>query len=739
RGIRLPLSELDPIQPLLHQLAIAGAHLTEPELGRLRSFLATANELVRFVRDREDTPQLQQLVQAHSSDPALHARIDKVLGPDNRLRDSASPRLAELRASLREVGTQLRTQLNRLLQAGKQKGHFDAATEVTVRNERLVLPVPGEHRSKYEGFVQDVSGSGQTFFIEPASSLPMNNRQRELSRQEQNEVLRILQAVSAELHSALPTLRSMLQLVASLDQRYAAARLGMALDGTTAYTIAEQGSYAVQQARHPLLCLQRGPAAVVPFSLLLDAQQRILLISGPNAGGKSVTMTAVGLLQLMAQCGLPLPTEAGARFPWLHKLFVHMGDDQNLQSDLSTYTSHLVQMRHAYEELDAQSLILIDEFGTGTDPALGGPIAQALLERFVASGALGVINTHYSLLKEYAHHSPGILNGALAFDLAALSPTYQLVIGQPGSSYALEIARRVGLPEALIARATELAGKERGDTEQLLTQLRQQQQELLQLRARYATEVNELEKARKEYVALQQQASRQKKETLELARRQAEQIVKEANARIEATIRGIKEAEADKAQTRQLRQELKDAFLLDDTARAKKRKQHRQQVDSTAQSGPLAVGDLVLLDGSGSTGKVLELGTKGVLVAFGELQTRVAPTRLRRVGAATPPAAARHSTHAPIRNTSPPRQLDLRGMRPEQAIAELEKLLDRLLLAGYPAAEILHGKGTGALRSAIRLHLRTHYPQFRIEEPPEQQGGSGITHIHLADGQGIAE
>lgn len=724
KGQRMPLGELAHIQPLLAQLAIDGAYLTELELGTMRSFLYTANGLVRFLQDTEQCPTLATLLHEHPADSALYGLIDSLLGPDNRLKDTASPDLARLRRSLREVGGQLRSQLNKLLNEAKRRGHLDPNAEITIRNDRLVLPVPSEHKNKYEGFVQDVSATGQTFFVEPAAALPLNNRQRELGMQEHNEVLRILHDISYRLRQHLPTLRSMLGLVRKLDHLHAAARLGIAYEGTAQYRVQPGLPWQVVQARHPLLCLHKGVDAVVPFALRLDAEHRILLISGPNAGGKSVTLKAVGLLQLMGQCGLPLPIEVGSTLPWLHKLFVNLGDDQNLQSDLSTYTSHLTQMRVALDNLDDRSLLLIDEFGTGTDPALGGPIAEALLERFVAAGCLGVINTHYSNLKEYAHRTAGIQNAALAFDLAQLAPTYRLLVGQPGSSYALEIARRVGLPENLLQRATQLAGQERGDTEQLLTQLRQQHLELQQLKEYHATQAAGLEKERKDYIELQKLATKQKKEILDMAKKQADQMVREANARIEETIRKIKEAQAEKDLTRQVRQELKEAFLLEETPKEKKRKPVPQAI-----AAPVAVGATVLLDDGTTPGTVLELDADEAMVAFGQLQMRVDTARLKVVAAGKGQQVTVRTLG--VRAQNPGLQLDLRGQRVDAALAELDTYMDKLTLSGYHKAEILHGKGSGALRDAIRQHLRKQYPAIRLQDAPPEQGGAGITRIDL--------
>lgn len=730
QGAALPLQALPHMTPLVRQLESGGAYLTEQELHRLRQYLRAAAALATYIQRATDKPQLLALLRRYPIDAKLPELIDAVLGPDGRLRDDASPELRHLRREQAATANRLRDQLQRLLQQAKRQGHVAQDAEVTLRNDRLVLPIPSNYQGQYPGFVQDVSASGQTVFLEPAATLAMNNQLRELQIREHNEVLRILQATSQQLRQHLPAIRAMRDLTARLDGLHAAAKLGLALDATPAWQLVPAGQpLRLSYARHPLLCLHKGPNKVVPFRLSLDGQQRILVISGPNAGGKSVLLTACGLLQAMAQCGLPVPVDAQSQFPLCQRLFVYIGDDQSLQQDLSTYTSHLSHMRQALEALTPDSLLLIDEFGTGTDPALGGPLAEALLEAFVHSRTRGIINTHYSNLKELALRTPGLANGAMRFDLTTLSPTYAFVQGEPGSSYALEIAARVGLPEAILSRAAALAGTARADSDQLLAQLRQQQQEVQALHQQLEAREAALKAKEAEVANSQQQLRSQVKQELELARKQAAAIVKEANRRIEATIREIKEAQAEREATLQLRKQLQEEFLLDPTPKEEK----RRRVQYVPQQGaPLAVDAQVQLTDTGSVGVLLELGEADSLVALGELRTRVRNDRLVVVSSQAPGRAARSQVPQELRTRTVPTRLDLRGMRVEQALQVLDKFLDDLRLSSYTQAEILHGKGTGALRKAIRQHIAKLMPQARCADAPENMGGTGITLLDTA-------
>ncbi|MBX3101078.1 MAG: Smr/MutS family protein [Bacteroidetes bacterium] len=729
KGISIPLQQLPHMDPLVRQLESGGTYLTEQELHRLRQFLRAAAVLAEFLQKTPDKPQLAALLRLYPIDLGLPAAIDQVLGPDGRMRDDASPELRNLRRELVRVGVQLREHLSRMLQQAKRQGHVPPDAEVTLRNDRLVLPIPSHLQGQYPGFVQDVSASGQTVFLEPAASLQLNNQLRELQVRMHNEVLRILQQVSDALRKDLPAIRAMRDLTIRFDGLHAAARLGRAMDATPRWQLLPpRKPLKLLQARHPVLSLQKGADKVIPFRMELGDRQRILVISGPNAGGKSVLLTACGLLQVMAQCGLPLPVEPDSQLPLCTRLFVYIGDDQNLQQDLSTYTSHLTHMRQALEALMPDSLLLIDEFGTGTDPALGGPLAEALLESFVTTQAKGVINTHYSNLKERASHTEGLCNGAMSFDLGTLSPTYRFVQGQPGSSYAFEIAARVGLPQPVLQRAAELAGQGRADSDRLLAQLRQQQQEQQQLRQEMAGRLAALEAREQAVMAQQQQLKQQVKTELELARKQAAAIVREANKRIEATIREIKEAQAEREATLRLRKELQESFILEPTPKEQRRKRVQY---APLQDHPLSTGAQVQIADTGNVGLLLEVGTADSLVALGELRTRVANDRLVVVAAQAPGSAVRHHVPQELRTRTVPTTLDVRGMRVEQALPILDKFLDDLQLSSYSQAEILHGKGTGALRNAIRQHIAKLYPAATCTDAPEQQGGSGITLVNL--------
>jgi DNA mismatch repair protein MutS2 len=728
---------LPDVRPLLARLRIAGAWLLEPEWVKFFQWAVAWLDITRVLRPQQLSPDYPALAEwAHRAGalPEVLPSLQRMLGPEGLLRDSASTTLAHLRQSQRDEAGRLRRLMDRLLRQAAAQGWTDAP-EPTLRGERLVLPIRTEFKHKMPGLIHDVSGTGQTVFIEPSEALPLNNQLRELARAEAEEVVRILTQMTDQLRPHLPQLLDAQRFLRSWDVLQARARLAQCLGGQQPELRPESRTLHLRQARHPLLLLQKPRNEVVPLDLRLSPELPVLLISGPNAGGKSVALKTVGLLQLMVQAGLLPPANEGSQFPVLGQILLSLGDDQSLADDLSTYTSHLQHMRHFCDELDDQSLFLIDEFGAGTDPMLGGPIARALLDSFVKRRAIGLVTTHYSHLKDFAAAHPKLQNGAMAFDAASLRPLYRLEVGRPGSSYALEIAARVGIPPHILAEARADIGQDRTDVEALLDSLQRQSREL----QRENEQANRLRVKLQEEFQAQKQITQTLKEKRQLAvadaRKQADRLVRDLNRRLEAAIREIQESKAEKTVTRQVRQQLAqevpEVIRRLDALTAPAPAEPQSTPDTPDPNRPLAPGDAVRLP-NGSVGELLTLQGKRAVVALGNLHTTVPLDELQR---ADDPTAQPHSNRARLLNpdTEPTQtQIDLRGQRVDEALMQVSQLMDDLIINGLPQAVILHGKGTGALRTAIREHIRRMYPQVRkLEDGPAEGGGNGLTIVWL--------
>ena len=562
------------VRPALHRASIVGMYMDEGELFDLRRSLDTINQIVRFFyRDEEEEPSkypnLEALATEVQSFPTLTRRIDGIINKFGKIKDNASPALANIRRELAATTGSISRTLNSILRSAQAEGIVDKDVNPTVRDGRLVIPVVPALKRRIKGIVHDESATGKTVFIEPAEVVEANNRIRELEGEERREVIRILTEFTDEVRPQIPEILESYTFLAEIDFIRAKALTAISMDAIKPQ-LHDHPHIDWVEAEHPLLriTLAKHGKKVVPLDIKLSREQRILIISGPNAGGKSVCLKTVGLLQYMLQCGMHIPLKRASVAGIFNSIFIDIGDEQSIEDDLSTYSSHLLNMKNMMREANGRSLILIDEFGSGTEPLIGGAIAEAVLRRFNDKRAYGVITTHYSNLKQFADSHKGVVNGAMLYDRHLMQALYQLQIGNPGSSFAVEIARKIGLPEEVIADASEIVGSEYIQSDKYLQDIvrdkrywetkrqniRQKEKQLETLIAQYESEMEELKKSRKSVI-------REAKEEMQ-------QLLQESNARIENTIRTIKEAQAEKEQTRQARQELADwrEAVTDNTA-----------------------------------------------------------------------------------------------------------------------------------------------------------------------------
>lgn len=766
------------VRPSIKRIRIEGMYLDEQELFDLRRSLETIRDIVRFLLKEDEEqdssnpyPALRRLAEDILTFPQLITRINNILSPYGKIKDNASPELARIRRELSSTMGSISRTLNSILRNAQSEGVVDKDATPAMRDGRLVIPVAPALKRKIKGIVHDESASGKTVFIEPAEVVEANNRIRELESDERREIIRILTVFSDELRPSIPDILLSYEFLAEIDFIRAKALFA---EETHALKpdLADKQVIDWATAIHPLLqmSLAKHGKKVVPLDITLNGQQRILIISGPNAGGKSVCLKTVGLLQYMLQCGLLIPVHESSHAGIFDSIFIDIGDEQSIEDDLSTYSSHLTNMKIMMKHCNERSLILIDEFGGGTEPQIGGAIAEAVLKRFNQKGAFGVITTHYQNLKHFAEDHEGVINGAMLYDRHQMQALFQLQIGNPGSSFAVEIARKIGLPEEVIADASQIVGSEYINADKYLQDIvrdkrywenkrqsiRQREKQMEETIARYQKEMEDLQASRKEIIRK--------------AKEEADHLLQEANARIENTIRSIKEAQAEKERTRQARQELTDfrqsieetgnreeeeriarkmEKLREKQNRKKSKKspvlseaevaQRKAQEEAKRRAG-IVPGSVVKMKGQTVAGEVLEINGKNVTVTFGNLKTTVHIDRLEPTNAL--PKQNELSTKSTFISTQTQdsmhekklhfkQDIDVRGMRGDEALQAVTYFIDDAILVGVPRVRILHGTGTGILRTLIRQYLQTVPGVRNFADEHVQFGGAGITVVNL--------
>lgn len=758
-----PGGEFTDITYISKKIGLEGVFLETEDIVRLRDGLAAVNTVVKFFDSRgaEAYPALNALTKGISGFPGITNHIDTILDRHGKMKDSASGELFSIRRSIRDREGQVSKRLHAILAQAQKDGFADADAAVSIRDGRAVIPVPAANKRKINGFIHDESATGKTFYIEPVEIVEINNEIKELEYAERREIIRILTEFTDSIRPDADGIARAGEYLAMMDMIRAKARWAIKNECVKPI-ISDEGRLELRRAKHPLLrqTLEREGKQIVPLDLRLDRRQHILVISGPNAGGKSVCLKTVGLLQYMVQCGFPVPAGENSEFPVFRGLFIDIGDEQSIDNDLSTYSSHLLNMKNMLAHADSSSLVLIDEFGSGTEPAIGGAIAEAILERFVETGTYGVVTTHYSNIKYFASANPGVVNGAMQFDVQNIRPLFRLEVGEPGSSFAIEIARKTGLPEDIIRSASEKVGGEQMNLERQLREIARDRRYWEQKRDRIRVtdkKVEELEQTYGEQLAaIKQERSRIIKE----AKEEARQLLAEANKQIENTIRVIRESQAEKETTRSARTEL-DGFResldsgklsADEQARidkemAKVQRRQEKRLERKARRGeitPFTVeepekrevrpGDKVKIQGQDGVGEVTGVKGKKATVAFGHILTTVPKERLEHVSNAefkklTRPSHIRTNVSVDIsaRKLNFRDNIDVRGMRASEALEAVGDFIDDALMVGIGSVTILHGKGTGALKEEIRRYLRTIPDIESAADEHADRGGAGIT------------
>ena len=785
-----PLNYFFDVRQSVARLRLEGTHMEEDELFDLRRSLGTVNDIVTYLNRtdkdaavaatddgwRKDPvypyPALHELAEGVVTFPQILQRIDQILDKFGKIRDTASPELLNIRRELAKVEGSISRTLYSILRSAQSEGLIEKDVTPAMRDGRLVIPVVPTMKRKIKGIVHDESASGKTLFIEPTEVVEANNRVRELEAEERREVIRILTEMAKVIRPHVPQILDSYKLLAQVDMLRAKTELAKLIGGIEP----EVGKYPHIDwigATHPLLrlSLQKQGKKVVPLEITLTRNKRMLIISGPNAGGKSVCLKTVGLVQYMLQCGLSVPMSERSQTGIFQNILIDIGDEQSIEDDLSTYSSHLTNMKNMMKSANDRTLILIDEFGTGTEPQIGGAIAEAVLKQFCIKRAYGVITTHYQNLKHFADSHEGVVNGAMLYDRHQMQALFQLQIGQPGSSFAIEIARKIGLPEQVIHDASEIVGSDYIQSDKYLQDIvrdkryweskrqtiHQREKQMEQTIAKYESEISDLAKSRKEVLAK--------------AKERAEELFKESNKKIENVIREIREKQAEKEETKKLRDSLRDfkegisdmdkqaeddkiARKMAQILRRKENKKNRKKDDSSSSgqdkdntsaattlstvSAPLKEGDTVRIKGTTSVGKIESIQGKNATVIFGDLRST---TSLKKLEHATAPKREEPRPFMTVgrqtRETIDEKKLnfkqdlDVRGMRGDEALNAVMYFIDDATLVGMSRVRILHGTGTGILRQLIRQYLATVPAVTSYKDEHVQFGGAGITVVDI--------
>lgn len=741
-GEAFPSSNYLPIDTQLEKARLEGAFLSVEELNDLRLSLHTIFACLEFFADKqEEYPQLCQLSSVVVLDKSLMKQISRVIDDRGRLRDDASPALQQIRRSMISEQSRARKVLDTILRQSVSAGFSEEGVSLTIRGGRLVIPVLAEYKRRIKGFIQDESATGQTVFMEPAEALEINNHIRELEYEEKREITRILLAVTGQVRPHIPALRKAAHFLGLVDFIRAKARFALKINAVHPVFVKEQ-VLDWENAVHPLLFISHSQQQkpVVPLNISLHKDQRILVISGPNAGGKSVTLKTVALLQYMIQTGLLIPLSDDSTVGLFKNLFIDIGDEQSLENDLSTYSSHLTNMKFFTQMVDKRTLFLIDEFGTGTEPQFGGAIAEAIMEELSSQQAYGVINTHYGNLKQLADRTPGIVNGAMRFDAARLEPLYVLEIGKPGSSFALEIARKIGLPQQVLKRAKENVGVEQVQLERLLGQLEREKRAYSEKNKEISRKEKEVREAAQEYQELRAFIENKKNQLIREAKQEASRLLADANQRIESTIRHIKESKAEKESTKKARKELDE---LKDQVKLKPEEARAQEARPQIKviGGDIQEGDLIRIKGQSTVGEVMAIRGKDAEIGIGSLKSKVKLNRLEKisrkeyrqetVSTESKPAAMR-GIDMNQRLADFSAKLDIRGSRGEEALGKVDALMDNAAMFGVPELRIVHGKGDGILRQLVRNHLKSYPMVSHMQDEHADRGGAGVTIVELS-------
>lgn len=746
-----PIDSYFDIHESLSKIATEGTFIEVQELFKLRCSLHTIGKIVTFFNQKEECDffYLKNLSREIDTFPAIVKSIDHILDKFGEIKDNASPELQNIRRNIEEEKSSISRAIQKILHHAKSEGYVDQDVNPTVRDGRLVIPVPPAHKRKIRGIVHDESATGKTVFIEPDVAVEINNRIRELLADEKREIIKILTLITNEIRPYSDQLTEAFDFLGTIDFIRAKALLAVETNSTLP-SIQELPIIDWSVAIHPILYLNHLKIGkeVVPLDIKLCNEKRILIISGPNAGGKSVCLKTVGLLQFMMQAGLLVPMHSSSRMGIFHAILIDIGDEQSIENDLSTYSSHLTNMKYFVRNCDNRSLLLIDEFGSGTEPNIGGAIAESLLNHFNQKKAFGVITTHYTNIKNFAEENEGIINGAMLYDRHLMQPLFRLEIGNPGSSFAIEIARKIGLPESVIAEATEKAGKDLVDMDKYLQDIVRDKRYWEAKRQNIRQKEKRLEEITEKYEQELTLLAKEKKEAMKEAKRESKRLLEQANSAIENTIRKIKEAQAEKIQTKEVRKEFEqfkenfDSEEMDDTAfnkrieRLRKLKKGKEKTSGKEEKESIKIGSTVRVKGQGGYGQVIEIKKDNVVIALGQFKLPAKLDQLEIVSNNKIKKENRNknsyivsSTIEDIRerNLNFKREIDVRGMRGDEALQAVTYFIDDAIIVNVEQVRILHGTGTGILRELIRKYLKTIPAVSSFADEHVQFGGAGIT------------
>mgnify|MGYP003705890821 FL=1 len=685
----------------------------------LQDVLRTLEKVEKYFDQQEDIyPQLSLLFSTIDIDYGLISDIDQVIDLDGQVKPSASPALSKIISNITKSERAIIKSSNSLFLDAKEKGML-ADTELGIKNGRVVLPVLSEYKRKVNGVLIDQSGTGKISYIEPLELVTLNNELAELHIKKRQEIVAILKQLTAKLVVYLDDIKRGIQKLGVYDFIRAKARI--ALEWKCTMPIIGTHTEA-RLAVHPLLVerLRAEKKQAVPLDYAFNKDQKLVVISGPNAGGKSVALKTVGLIQFMLQNGFLVPCAADSKFQLFDKMFVDIGDNQSIESDLSTYSSHLKAAKHIINFSDDTTLVLMDEIGTGTDPMFGGPMAEAVLEQIHKNKAYGVITTHFSNIKNKADNLNGVVNAAMLFDIENLLPLYKLQIGQPGSSFVYEVAANIGLNKKLIKRAKELTDTKQYDLDVLLAEVQGQQEKIRVEQHELTNKLAHAAFIEGEYRKLKEQLDTQKKEIISQAQKQADGLIKNANKEIEKTIRTIQESKADKTKTRQVREQLATKTTI-------------SEPEAKPSEPNFKIGDNVQLLDSNTVGEVLEIKRNKVTLQVGGITTKTSIDKLVKVGQQTAKKVKKYisETSYTDKQTSFRNELDVRGLRTYEALNEIDTMLDSAVILSVGTLRVLHGKGNGILRTEIRRHLKNHPSIKQISYERVDLGGEGISIIEL--------
>jgi DNA mismatch repair protein MutS2 len=764
-----PIQHFTDNREALKKAEVEGTYLLTEEVVNLQKSLDSIRAILHFFKSDEEEkyPGLKELCKPVKVFPFVGDRIQKILNKHGKIRDNASSTLHQIRRSQQEKQGAVSKKLNQVMNKAQREGWVDADAAPTFRDGRPVIPVMAGNKRKLGGMVHDESATGKTVFIEPAEVVELANEIRELEYAERREIIQILLEFTKDIRPYIPELLESQGFLTTIDFIRARALFARRL-GAIRPQLRNEQLFDWRNARHPLLYLayKAEKKEVVPLSFHLADRNRILLISGPNAGGKSVCLKTIGLLQYMLQCGMLVPCGEGSVFGLFAGIFIDIGDEQSIDNDLSTYSSHLLNMKYFLKHAAADTLVLIDEFGTGTEPMLGGAIAESILENLNQAGTSGIITTHYTSLKHYATSTEGIVNGAMLFDNQQMQPLYQLQVGKPGSSFAFEIARKIGLPEEVLSKASDKVGQDHIDFDKHLREILRDKKYWEGKRQKIRVSEKKLEELMARYEQELKESEKQRKAIVKEAREKADAMLSGANRKIEQTIREIKEAEAEKERTREVRKELGEFKEKLEVEKGREEQKVEKRLEEIRRKGSeletrrpdlkkrstktlaqkqvkedpeIRVGDMVRIEGQEAAGEVLEIKGKNCVVAFGMLKTNAKLGKLQKImseEAARLKRKDRSKVNLGEWNVSSRRaqfrpDIDLRGKRADEAMDLVVDFIDEAIMVNARDLRILHGKGNGVLRQLIREYLHTVDLVEWYGDAHVDQGGAGITVVRM--------